>query len=194
MTIEPYDNLLRKLLLTTSRAVYSNKGDCKMKRRILILFALLCMGTLFIGASDSASMLSDREMAQITGACCYVISHKSCRWAGDIECNSNNINCIPTQWNCYHNNYWNTCSSSGAANNKKCSDGTVACYTPYWVIDNGWASWSVCTTAAPPWYDPTQHGGYYFWCTWAPNDCKLCTWNGASGASSMKDDDSCVPI
>ena len=170
-----------------------------MKRRILL--ALLCMGMPFIGAtvyagvfqSDSTSVLFDREMASILGKCCYEERYIDCRFYGDLDCWPG-IPC-PTDAAKFHDPFRYQCDFSGPANDKKCSCGWVACYTPTNVVVLGWLANYICSTAAPPGYDPDDYIGYYFWCDmFPPASCLRCTWGSPAGGTVMKLDCDCSPI
>jgi len=172
-----------------------------MKRRILL--ALLCMGMPFIGArvyaglvqSDSTSMLSDREMASITGKCCYEEERIDCRVYGDIDCVLGvGLGC-PIDGPLYHDPFRYLCDFSGPANDKKCSCGTVACFTPTNIVVIGLLANYICSTAPPPGYDPDDYFTYYLWCDmFPPASCMRCTWGSPAGPAVMKLDCDCSPI
>ena len=170
-----------------------------MKRRIVL--ALLCMGMPFIGASvyagliesESTSMLSDQEMASITGKCCYEKELVDCRVYGDMAC-SDIGTCWPTAIERFHDPFRCVCIS-GPANDEECSCGTVACFTPTNVVDLGWRANYICSTVPPPGYDPDDYAGYYFWCDmWPPGNCKRCGWGSPAAATVMALDCDCSPI
>lgn len=170
-----------------------------MKRKIL--FAILCIGILSTGAifqadlvrSNTTSMFSDKELEKITGtgACtCYEIEHIDCRWENDLDCYTSSC---PSEDDRYHDPYHYTTSSSGTRNDMKPSDGTVACYTPTNVIDDGDTPEMWCNTTLD--YDEEEYTGQWYKCTGMPGDtCRECSWGTPSGSSSMVEDDRCVPI
>jgi len=171
-----------------------------MRRQIS--FTLFCMGVLFIATfvyagpvqSANASMLSDQEMAQVTGTCtCYEIEHNDCLKAGDEECTL--ASSCPSEMPRFHDPLRYTCSSAGETNNKKCSDGNVPCWTPTNVVPNGTLADHECTNEEPPGYDPEVYSGFYVWCKYAEGQtCIKCKWGIPAGSSAMKEDDDCVPM
>lgn len=173
-----------------------------MKR--YVLFTLLCIGVLSIGAivyaglvqPDSTSMLSDQEMAQITGTTdctCYLIEHVDCRYCGNLSCST--IGGCPSETERFHDPYRYTTTSQGERNDKKHSPGTVACYTPTNILSNGWEPNQECKTDTPTGCDPDEWEGWWYDCWFsAGKTCDLCKWGTPSGSSSMREDSDCVPI
>ena len=176
-----------------------------MKRKIV--FAILCIGILSIGTivyasfaqRDSTSMLSDREMAQITGTAectCHLIEHVDCRYWHDLEC-ATGTSC-DSEDSRFHDPFRYTTTSQGEKNNMKPSDGTVACYTPTNVVDSGWDNETTCDPNEPvleATWDIYDYAGWWYRCRLEVEPrCKECSWGTPSGDSAIYEDDRCVPI
>lgn len=149
---------------------------------------------------DNTSMLTAREMANITGTACNTCheltggeDHDECRYYLDNECTFRE-DCDSSD-NRYHDNWKKTCSIVGAQNNKKCSENTVSCFTPTNMVSNGNGPDQVCDTTEPPGVDWSQWDGWWFRCVDSEGQtCTKCKWGTPAGATTFTDFDSCVPI
>jgi len=163
-----------------------------MKRKIL--FTILCIGVLSIGAiaytglvqADGTSMLSDRNMAQITGTCstCYDDGWDTdCRWHGDLDCSTGS--CDEEAYR-MSGAYAYQVTTSGSPNGKEPDYNWVPCYTRYSVQEDYEHHPYFCNTATPGDWDPEEYNGYWYSCKWAISEwCQECSWDTQLESSYM---------
>lgn len=163
-----------------------------MKRYALL--TLLCIGILSTGAivyaglvqADGTSMLSDQEMAQITGSCaCYADGwHTDCRWYGDLECTIGDT-CEEEDAYKISQAYLYQVTTSGTPNGKWPDYIWVPCYTLYSVKEVGEHHPYFCNTVPPP-YDEEEYSGYWYSCKWDISEwCLVCEWDEQLESSYM---------
>ena len=166
-----------------------------MKR--YIMYAIGCIGILAFSAifyssiarQDDSSILSDQQMAQITGAgycACYEDGwHTTCRVAGSMECDIDGDEC-PDEAYKFSNAYLYQVTSSGSPNGKVPDYYWAPCYTKYsvdWVGDHYGEE---CYNGPHPDYDPDEHSGWWYYCRTAIGEwCTVCEWGDPLESSYM---------
>lgn len=163
-----------------------------MKRKMI--FPILFIGVLSIGAivytglvqADGTSMLSDREMAQITGTCstCYDDGWDTdCRFYGSMECSTGD--CDGDEYR-RSGAYAYNITTSGTPNGQVPDWDLIPCYTRYSLSDEGESHPYYCSTAIPYDFDPEEYSGWWYSCKWSISEwCQLCDWDEMLESSTM---------
>ena len=164
-----------------------------MKRKIL--FAILCIGILFIGATSYASLsrlnttsiLSDQEMMQIIGSeciSCYEWDWQICRWWGDAECVGGDT--CPDSWYKFTDKWVPKVTLNIYPYNGKTPyfSGSVECYQLYTVESDGTLDDAVCYTGVPTGYNTHHWASWFYSCKtgYPGQECTKCKWGIENGS------------
>lgn len=181
------------------------KGDFEMKRKIL--FTMLCIGVLSIGTiayasfiqTADTSILSDREMKQISGKCaCYEYENVSCRIYGDVECVDGSS--CPSSAAIETDNFVPAVVTYGPTNNKvPYFSGYVDCYQYHYITDGDVEEDHICDTSNP--IPPSERGkwaGWWYSCYSSSmtigEECQKCSVGGAYGPMYKLAGYNCKPV
>jgi len=163
--------------------IRKSKGNFKMKQKIL--FTILCIGVLSIGTivyasfihTADTSLLSDREMIQISGKCtCYPDEDPQCRWYGSLECNTgsscNSLEEIETD------NWVPTYHTDGPPNGQvPYPSGSVDCYQYHHVTTDDPDQDYYCDSSNPiPQSEEDDWSEYWYSCSYSyGQSCTRCS-------------------